>query len=105
MPATGDQPGMAHPAYAQLIPGQDPQGFTASYPYNSTPVTDNAPFFFFTLKPGQVFAGSEESGIDWKVNLGIAILGIVLIVSVAAVLLFLVLPLALSPDTRSGRSL
>ncbi len=38
-------------------------------------------------------------------NLGIAILGIVLIVSIAAVLLFLVLPLALSPETRSGRSL
>jgi hypothetical protein len=39
------------------------------------------------------------------VNLGIAILGIVLIVSIVAVLLFLVLPLALSPETRSGRSL
>ena len=38
-------------------------------------------------------------------NLGIAILGIVLIVSIAAVLLFLVLPLALSPAARSGRSL
>ncbi len=38
-------------------------------------------------------------------NLGIAILGVVLIVSIAAVMLFLVLPLALSPDTRSGRSL
>jgi spermidine synthase len=105
MPATGDQPGMAHPAFAKLILGQDPQSFSASYAYNVTPVTDNAPFFFFTLKPEQVFAGTEESGIDWKVNLGIAILGIVLIVSVTAVLLFLVLPLALSPETRSGHSL
>ena len=105
MPATGERPGMAHPAFAKLIRGQDPQGFSASYPYNVTPVTDNAPFFFFTLKPEQVFRGSDAGGIDWKVNLGIAILGIVLIVSIAAVLLFLVLPLALSPDTRSGRSL
>jgi len=105
MPATGDRPGMAHPAFAKLILGQDPQSFSAPYPYNVTPVTDNAPFFFFTLKPGQVFHGSDENGIDWKVNLGIAILGIVLIVSIAAVLLFLVLPLALSPETRSGRSL
>jgi spermidine synthase len=105
MPATGVLPGMAHPAFAKLILGQDPQAFSASYPYNITPVRDNAPFFFFTLKPGQVFSGSDEGGIDWKVNLGIAILGVVLIVSIAAVLLFLVLPLALSPDTRSGRSL
>ncbi len=38
-------------------------------------------------------------------NLGIAILGIVLIVSIVAVIAFLVVPLALSPETRSGRSL
>ena len=105
MPATADRAGMAHPAFAELIHGQDPRAFSASYEYNITPVTDNAPFFFFTLKPEQVLHGSELGGIDWKVNLGIAILGIVLIVSIAAVLLFLVLPLALSPDTRSGRSL
>ena len=105
MPATADRPGMAHPAFAQLIRGQNPRTFSATYPYNITPVTDDAPFFFFTLKPGQVFHGTDQGGIDWKVNLGIAILGIVLLVSVAAVLLFLVLPLALSPETRSGRSL
>jgi spermidine synthase len=105
MPATGDKPGMAHPAFAELIRGQDARAFSATYPYNVTPVTDNAPFFFFTLKPEQVFRGSDAGGIDWKVNLGIAILGIVLIVSIAAVMLFLVLPLALSPGTRSGRSM
>ena len=105
LPVTAEQPGMAHPTFAKLILGQDSRAFSASYPYNVSPVTDNAPFFFFTLKPGQIFGGSELGGIDWKVNLGIAILGIVLIVSIAAVLLFLVLPLALSRETRSGRSL
>ncbi len=105
LPASADRPGMAHPAFAQLIRGQDAQAFSAAYKYNVAPVTDNAPFFFFTLKPAQVLSGSHEGGIDWKVNLGIAILGIVLIVSVAAVIAFLVLPLALSPETRSGRSL
>ncbi len=105
LPATADQPGMAQPAFAELIRSQDPHAFSASYRYDVSPVTDNAPFFFFTLKPEQVFRGSDEGGIDWKVNLGIAILGIVLLVSVAAVIVFLVLPLALSPETRSGRSL
>jgi spermidine synthase len=102
LPATADRPGMAHPAFAQLILGQDALAFSKSYAYNVSPVTDNAPFFFFTLKPEQVFRGTDQGGIDWKVNLGIAILGIVLLVSIAAVLFFLVLPLALSPETRSG---
>ncbi len=105
LPASADRPGMAHPAFAQLIRGQDALAFSKSYAYNVSPVTDNAPFFFFTLKPEQVFRGSDQGGIDWKVNLGIAILGIVLLVSVAAVFAFLVLPLALSPETRSGGSL
>jgi len=105
LPTTADQPGMAHPAFAQLIRGQDALAFSKAYAYNVSPVTDNAPFFFFTLKPEQVFRGSDQGGIDWKVNLGIAILGIVLLVSVAAVFAFLVLPLALSPETRSGGGL
>jgi hypothetical protein len=105
LPVTADRPGMAHPAFAQLIRGQDARAFSAAYPYNVTPVTDNAPFFFFTLKPKQVFQGFDQGGIDWKVNLGIAILGIVLLISVAAVIAFLILPLVLSPETRSGRSL
>jgi spermidine synthase len=105
LPTTADQPGMAHPAFAQLIRGQDAMAFSKAYAYDVSPVTDNAPFFFFTLKPEQVFRGSDQGGIDWKVNLGIAILGIVLLVSVAAVFAFLVLPLALSPETRSGGGL
>jgi len=105
LPVTAERPGMAHPAFAQLIRGQNARAFSKSYSYNVAPVTDNAPFFFFTLKPEQVFRGSDAGGIDWKVNLGIAILGIVLIVSIAAVIAFLVLPLTLSPETRSGRSL
>jgi len=105
LPATAERPGMAHRVFADLIRGQNARAFSAAYPYNVAPVTDNAPFFFFTLKPGQVFRGADAGGIDWKVNLGIAILGIVLIVSIAAVIAFLLLPLALSPDTRSGRSL
>src|SRR5271165_4217571 len=105
LPVTADRPGMAHPAFTKLIRGQDARAFSAAYTYNVAPVTDNAPFFFFTLKPAQMFGGAELGGIDWKVNVGIAILGIVLIVSVAAVIVFLVLPLALAPETRSGRSL
>jgi len=104
LPATADQPGMAHPAFAGLIRSQDARGFSARYAYNVAPVTDNAPFFFFTLKSGQVFHSLNQGGIDWKVNMGIAVLGLLLIISLAAVMAFLVAPLLLAPHTRSGRN-
>jgi hypothetical protein len=104
LPATADRPGMAHPAFAGLICSQDARAFSAGYAYNVAPVTDNAPFFFFTLKPEQVFRNLNQGGIDWKVNMGIAILGLLLIISIAAVMGFLIVPLALSPQARTGHS-
>jgi spermidine synthase len=82
--------------FSDLIASNDPYAFARSYAYNVAPVTDNAPFFFFTLKASQVL-GEEglQDGIDWKVNLGVLVLLLVLGISLVAVLAFLVLPLAL----------
>ncbi len=83
-------------AFSALIARNDPYAFARDYPYNVAPVNDNAPFFFFTLKIGQMLHQQGlQQGIDWKVNLGVAVLGMVLIISLVAVLAFLVLPLAL----------
>jgi hypothetical protein len=69
------------------------------------PVSDSAPFFFFTLKTGHVIrnimAGTGR-GMDWRINLGVVVLGMLLVISVVAVLAFLVLPLALH-GRGSGR--
>lgn len=82
--------------FSELIASNDPGAFARRYAYNVAPVSDNTPFFFFTLKAGQVLGDrSLRRGIDWKVNLGVLILLLVLIISVAAVLVFLVLPLVL----------
>ena len=82
--------------FSELIGSNDPLGFAQRYAYNVAPVSDNAPFFFFTLKPNQILGDrSLRHGIDWKVNLGVLILLLVLVISVVAVLAFLVLPLAL----------
>jgi hypothetical protein len=82
-------------SFTQLIRSNDPKYFAAHYPYDVSPVTDNAPFFFFTLKLGQILhPKSLVQGMDWKVNLGVAVLGMVLAISLLAVLVFLVLPLA-----------
>jgi hypothetical protein len=93
----GDSP------FADLIQSNDPNRFAASYAYNVKPVYDNAPFFFFTLKLKQILkTEGEDEGIDWKVNLGVAVLGMVLALSAVAVLAFLILPLALG-RTRQQR--
>ncbi|HMC30624.1 MAG TPA: hypothetical protein VKL99_07290, partial [Candidatus Angelobacter sp.] len=74
------------------------QGFARDYAYNVAPVSDSAPFFFFTLKTKYVLenilAGTGH-GMDWRINLGIVVLGMLLIISTVAVLAFLILPLAL----------
>jgi len=90
--------------FSALIARNDPWAFAREYPYNVAPVNDNAPFFFFTLKTGQIL--NEESlqqGIDWKVNLGVVVLGMVLIISLAAVLAFLILPMILGAGGPSRR--
>ena len=90
--------------FADLIASNDPHAFARTYAYNVAPVNDNAPFFFFTLKPSQILGErSLHHGIDWKVNLGVLVLLLVLVISAAAVMLFLVLPLLLKagPNRQS----
>jgi spermidine synthase len=90
--------------FSDLIASNDPYGFARGYAYNVAPVTDNAPFFFFTLKPEQILGEKGlRSGIDWKVNLGVLVLLLVLVISLVAVLAFLVLPLILRSKLR-GRN-
>ena len=89
--------------FSALIARNDPRAFAREYPYNVAPVDDNAPFFFFTLKTDQLLHNNRlQRGIDWKVNLGVVVLGIVFAVSLAAVFLFLVLPLVVRGGRRRG---
>src|SRR5438270_999902 len=96
-PAASPLPPAAE-AFQKLIDSNDPQGFARDYAYNVAPVSDSAPFFFFTLKTKYVLenilAGTGH-GMDWRINLGIVVLGMLLVISTVAVLAFLVLPLAL----------
>lgn len=111
--------------FRQLIRGDDPTGtplaavpavlqqnvrsdFVAGYPYNISPVYDDAPFFFFTIKPESILKGvlgGTGHGMDWRINLGVVVLGIVLLMSIACVLLFLIVPLAFHAPARSHSTL
>ncbi len=92
-------------AFQKLIDSNDPRAFARDYQYNVAPVSDSAPFFFFTLKTKYVLknilAGTGH-GMDWRINLGIVVLGMLLIISVLAVLAFLILPLALHGRNRGA---
>lgn len=92
-------------AFTQLIASNDPRGFAEQYRYNVSPVFDSSPFFFFTLKTGNAIRDlrGTRGGMDWRVNLGIVILGMVLLISIAAVLAFLIIPLALEPRASHPR--
>jgi hypothetical protein len=96
------QPGQN--AFSRLIATNDAYAFACQYRFNVAPDTDDAPFFFFTLKLGQMVNGDVEEGMDWKVNLGVVVLGMVLLLSVLAVLGFLILPLLLRGRGRSVRA-
>src|SRR5229473_2784960 len=91
--------------FSQLIASNDPYSFARGYEFNVAPVTDNAPFFFFTLKTAQILDEELQQGVDWKVNLGVVVLGMVLLISLAAVLAFLIIPMAVRGSRRSQRAL
>jgi hypothetical protein len=95
-------------AFHHLIDSNDPQSFAHDYAYNVAPVSDSAPFFFFTLKTGYVIrnimAGTGR-GMDWRINLGVVVLGMLLVISLLAVLAFLILPLALHAGSGAKTSL
>src|SRR5262249_60538203 len=83
-------------AFEKLIASNDPRAFARDYPYNVAPVNDSAPFFFFTLKTGHVIrniAAGTGHGMDWRINLGVVVLGMLQVISIVAVLAVLVLPL------------
>ncbi|MBZ5510551.1 MAG: hypothetical protein LAN70_05200 [Acidobacteriia bacterium] len=98
-PQPGDWRRPGPHSFRALVEIGDAQSFAAAYPYNVAPVFDSSPFFFFTMKTRDVIsrlAGGGDRGVDWKNNLGVAVLAMVLVVSVVCVLLFLILPLAVT---------
>jgi spermidine synthase len=89
-------PGTAHAsAFRDLLLARDPEAFYAHYPFDVSPVTDNRPFFFYTVQPDDIWrfltSASTESA-DYKINRAVPLLFGLLIVSIVATLLILLLP-------------
>ena len=96
--------------FGQLLLSKDPLAYEKNYQFDITPVTDDRPFFFYTVQPRDVtqFLLDSARAADVKVNVAVPKLFSALIVSIVAVAVILVLPpLVLGtklPRERSVRS-
>ena len=82
-------------AFGQLLETSDPGAFYASYPYDVSPVSDDRPFFFYTVQPRDLVAfltSANRQSADYKINHAVPLLYAVVVVSLAATALILILP-------------
>ncbi len=81
--------------FTSLLTAADPARFEHDYRYNITPVSDNRPFFFYTVQPRDIAAflsGSSRNSADYKINVAVPLLFESLLVSIVAVAVILLLP-------------
>ncbi len=81
--------------FAELLRSADTLAYERSYPFDIKPVTDNRPFFFYTVQPRDIWSflstGPREA-IDFKVNSAVPLLFELMGISVVATLVILLLP-------------
>jgi hypothetical protein len=89
----GDNGGRSNP-FRDLLLSKDPVGYERNYPFDITPVSDNRPFFFYTVQPRviQHFLASGGRAMDAKINKALPALFAALLISIAAVVIILVIP-------------
>jgi spermidine synthase len=81
--------------FYDLMHAAQAEEYERNYAFDITPVTDNRPFFFYTVQPRDLwtFLRTQSSGTeDYKVNQAVPLLFGLLAVSLAATLLILLLP-------------
>ena len=81
--------------FGQLLLAADPTRFQRDYQYDITPVSDDRPFFFYSVQPRDVPAfllATAGKAADTKTNIALPKLIQALVVSILAVIVILVLP-------------
>ena len=81
--------------FQQYLAAVDPAMFLRAYPYDVSPVSDDRPFFFYTVQPRDLvhfmWLANKQSA-DYKINRAVPLLLNLMGVSIAATLLILLLP-------------
>jgi hypothetical protein len=93
--------------FRQLLTAPDLDKFFASYPFDVRPVSDDKPFFFYTVQPRDlwqfVLHASPETA-DYKVNNALPVLfGLVAISIVATIIVLALPPLVLKQKLPAGK--
>ncbi len=87
--------GGMHNEFATLLETRDPAAFLRDYRFDVSPVSDDRPFFFYTVQPRDVRAylstGNRESA-DYKINMALPLLFELMATSLVATALILGLP-------------
>ena len=97
--------------FTALLTSRDPAQYQRDYQFDITPVTDNRPFFFYTVQPRDLLAfvtSGNRTDLDFKINEAVPILlGAAAVAIIATVLLIALPPLLLgtrlpqAPGVRS----
>lgn len=87
-----DAPGQS--AFARFLASPDPERFWREYPYDVSPVSDDRPFFFYTVQPRDLlqFWEHQENSADYKINRAVPLLFGLVGISILATLVILALP-------------
>jgi len=94
-----------HNAYAELIRASDWRRFVSRWKDDISPPSDDKPFFFYTIKPGDLVSAISNPSRLSKDNLGLFLLLLALLIVLVLALLCFVSPLLLfRRDVLKGRA-
>jgi hypothetical protein len=81
--------------FTELLHSPDPAAYERHYEFDISPVSDNRPFFFYTVQPGDLWAfitRASTNSEDYKINSAVPLLFELLGISVLATAIVLALP-------------
>ena len=81
--------------FRDLLRSSDPNQYESAYTFDITPVSDNRPFFFYTVQPRDLWnfvKFASDKTADYKVNKAVPLLFALMGVSLVATLVIMLLP-------------
>ena len=81
--------------FGELLLAKDPAAYQHAYPFDITPVSDDRPFFFYSVQPRDVpkfLLATAGKAADTKTNVALPRLIQAMFISLAAVAIILILP-------------
>jgi hypothetical protein len=80
--------------FGELLATTNPDQFYKNYQYDVSPVSDNRPFFFYTVQPQDLlsFLAGPTASADYKINRAVPLLFGLMGISIVATIVILLLP-------------